>query len=308
MTRVSTGEGWNSALLNLMNAQQRQFEAQNRVSSEKVATDLRGYGRSAETLTAFKSSQARLNGFVANGDAVASRLTSQDLGLTTLADAADGARQAINDALATGRGDALMLDLEGRFQAALDALNAKHEGRFLFAGGRTDTKPVSADTLADLTAVPAVGTLFGNDGLKAASRLDDFTVVETGFLADDLGEALFAAFRTVQAFHEATPFGGELTDAQRTFLSGVVGQFQEAHETATNAAAKNGSLQTRVETHVTSQKEQVSALQELIAKRTDVDMAEAITKLQQAQLSVQASAQVIAQLRGVSLLDMLSVG
>jgi flagellar hook-associated protein 3 FlgL len=34
-------------------------------------------------------------------------------------------------------------------------------------------------------------------------------------------------------------------------------------------------------------------------------MAEAITKLQQAQLSVQASAQVIGQLRGVSLLDIL---
>lgn len=305
MTRVSTGEGWNSALLNLMNAQQRQFEAQNRVSSEKVATDLAGYGRSAETLTAFKSSQARLNGFVANGEAVASRLTSQDLGLTTLADAADGARQAINDALATGRTDALMLDLEARFQSALDALNAKHEGRFLFAGGRTDTKPVAADTLSDLTAVPAVGVLFGNDGLKAASRLDDFTVVETGFLADEMGEDLFAAFRTVQAFHEATPFGGELTDTQRTFLSSVVGQFKDGHETATNAAARNGSLQLRVDTHVTSQLEQVDALKTLISKRTDVDMAEAITQLQQAQLSVEASAQVIAQLRGISLLDLL---
>lgn len=305
MTRVSTGEGWNSALLNLMNAQQRQFEAQNRVSSEKVATDLAGYGRSAETLTAFKSSQARLNGFVANGEAVASRLTSQDLGLTSLADAADGARQAINDALATGRGDAIMLDLEGRFQAALDALNAKHEGRFLFAGGRTDTKPVSADTLADLTAAPSVASLFGNDALKAASRLDDFTVVETGFLADEMGEDLFEAFKAIQTFHETTPFSGQLTDAQRTFLSGIVGSFKDAHETATNAAARNGSLQLRVDTHVASQLEQVDALQGLIAKRTDVDMAEAITQLQQAQLSVEASAQVIAQLRGVSLLDLL---
>lgn len=306
MTRVSTAEGWNSALLNLMNAQQRQFEAQNRVSSEKIATDLKGYGRTAETLTAFRSSQARLDGFVANGEAVASRLTSQDLGLTSLADAADGARQAINDALATGRTDALMLDLGGRFQAALDALNAKHEGRFLFAGGRTDQKPVAGDTLADLTAAPTVASLFGNDALKAASRLDDFTVVETGFLANELGEDLFEAFRTIQAYHEATPFGGELTDAQRTFLAGVVGEFKTAHETATNAAAKNGSLQTRVDTHVASQKEQVDALKELISKRTDVDMAEAITQLQQAQLSVQASAQVIAQLRGLSLLDILS--
>lgn len=305
MTRVSTGEGWNSALLNLMNAQQRQFEAQNRVSSEKIATDLKGYGRSSETLTAFKSAQARLNGFVANGEAVASRLTSQDLGLTSLADAADGARQAINDALASGRGDALMVDLEGRFQAAMDALNAKHEGRFLFSGGRTDTKPVNAETLSDLTTAPSVASLIVNDGLKAASRLDDFTIVETGFLADELGTDVMEAFKAVQAFHEATPFGGELTDAQRTFLAGITASFQAAHEDVTNAAARNGSLQTRVDTHVTSQKDQADSLTEIIGKRTDVDMAEAITKLQQAQLSVQASAQVIAQLRGVSLLDLL---
>lgn len=305
MTRVSTGEGWNSALLNLMNAQQRQFDAQNRVSSEKVATDLKGYGRSSETLTAFKSAQARLNGFVANGEAVASRLTSQDLGLTSLADSADGARQAINDALASGRGDALMVDLEGRFQAAMDALNAKHEGRFLFSGGRTDTKPVNADTLSDLTAAPTVASLIVNDGLKAASRLDDFTIVETGFLANELGTDVMEAFKAVQAFHETTPFSGELTDAQRTFLSGITASFQAAHEDATNAAARNGSLQTRVDTHVTSQKDQADSLTEIIGKRTDVDMAEAITRLQQAQLSVQASAQVIAQLRGVSLLDLL---
>ena len=305
MTRVSTGEGWNSALLNLMNAQQRQFDAQNRVSSEKVATDLKGYGRSSETLTAFKSAQARLNGFVANGEAVASRLTSQDLGLTSLADSADGARQAINDALASGRGDALMVDLEGRFQAAMDALNAKHEGRFLFSGGRTDTKPVNADTLSDLTAAPTVASLIVNDGLKAASRLDDFTIVETGFLANELGTDVMEAFKAVQAFHETTPFTGELTDAQRTFLAGITASFQAAHEDATNAAARNGSLQTRVDTHVTSQKDQADSLTEIIGKRTDVDMAEAITKLQQAQLSVQASAQVIAQLRGVSLLDLL---
>ena len=305
MTRVSTGEGWNSALLNLMNAQQRQFEAQNRVSSEKIATDLKGYGRSSETLTAFKSAQARLNGFVANGEAVASRLTSQDLGLTSLADASDGARQAINDALASGRGDALMVDLEGRFQAAMDALNAKHEGRFLFSGGRTDTKPVNADTLSDLTAAPTIASLIVNDGLKAASRLDDFTIVETGFLADALGTEVMEAFKAVQAFHEATPFVGELTDAQRTFLGTIAGSFQAAHEDATNAAARNGSLQTRVDTHVTSQNDQADALEAIIGKRTDVDMAEAITKLQQAQLSVQASAQVIAQLRSVSLLDLL---
>ncbi len=39
---------------------------------------------------------------------------------------------------------------------------------------------------------------------------------------------------------------------------------------------------------------------------TDVDLAEAVTNLEQVQLSVQASAQVFASLRGSSLLDILT--
>ena len=307
MTRVSTGEGWNSALMNLMNAQSRLFDAQNQVSTTKVATDLKGYGRSAESLTAFKSAQARLGGFVANGEAVSSRLQSQDLGLTNLGDAADGARQAIAEALASGRGDALMIDLDGRFQQALDSLNAKHEGRFLFGGARTDSKPVVADTLADLTAAATVDDLFSNDNLKAASRLDDYTVVDTGFLANELGRDLFETFRQLKAFNDGPdgPFDGQLTQMQQDFLEGLVGQFQASHEVAVNAAARNGSLQMRVDTHVSSQKDQADALEGIIGKRTDVDMAEALTRLQQQQLAVQASAQVVSQLRDVSLLDLL---
>ena len=305
-TRVSTGEGWNSALMNLMRAQERQFEAQNRVSSEKIAQDLKGYGRTSETLTAFKSANARLNAFITNGEAVGSRLVAQDLAMTNLGDAVDGARQAISEALAAGRAEALMIDLEGRFQQALDSLNAKHEGRYLFAGGRTDTRPVTGDTMADLTATPTVDPMFVNDELRSKSRLDDFTVVETGFLADEMGAEFFGVMRQIQAFHEATPIDGQLTDAQRTFLEGIVGQLQDAHEGVVNTTARNGSLQNRVDIHVDSQKEQSTALEELISNRTDVDMAEAITDLQQAQISVQASAQVIAQLRGVSLLDLLS--
>lgn len=307
MTRVSTADGWSSALMNLMNAQSRLFDAQNQVSTTKIATDLKGYGRSAESLTAFKSAQARLSGFVANGEAVASRLQSQDLALNTIADAADGARQGIAEALASGRGDALMIDLEGRFQQALDGLNAKHEGRFLFGGGRTDSSPVTADTLADLTAAATVDDLFTNDALKQASRLDDYTVVETGFLADELGRDLFDTFRQLKAFNDGPdgPFSGELTPAQRTFLEGLIGDFQSAHTATVNAAARNGSLQTRVESHVDSQKDQADALEGIIGKRTDVDMAEALTRLQQQQLAVQASAQVISQLKDVSLLTLL---
>ena len=42
-----------------------------------------------------------------------------------------------------------------------------------------------------------------------------------------------------------------------------------------------------------------------MAKRTDADMARAVTDLQLSQVAIQASAQVISQLRDVSLLNYL---
>ena len=50
---------------------------------------------------------------------------------------------------------------------------------------------------------------------------------------------------------------------------------------------------------------QLISLDELVSKRTDADMARAVTDLQLSQVAIQASAQVIAQLREVTLLNYL---
>ena len=52
MTRVSTFGSYNSALLDLMASQRRLNDANEKVSTERAATDLAGFGRGAEALTA----------------------------------------------------------------------------------------------------------------------------------------------------------------------------------------------------------------------------------------------------------------
>ncbi|MBL7599253.1 hypothetical protein INQ10_24825, partial [Escherichia coli] len=64
MTRVATFGNYQSALLNLMSAQNRAQQAQERIASEKIATDMSGYGRGAESLTSLTSTQERLTGFI----------------------------------------------------------------------------------------------------------------------------------------------------------------------------------------------------------------------------------------------------
>ena len=74
MTRVATFSNYQSALLDLMGAQSRAQQAQERIDSGRIATDMAGYGRQAESITALKSTQARLEGFISTGEAVKARL------------------------------------------------------------------------------------------------------------------------------------------------------------------------------------------------------------------------------------------
>lgn len=305
MNRVATSFSYSSVLDNLMKAQVRQQQANEQVSSQKVANSLKGYAKNAETLLATRSIQTRVQGFIDQAETLASKLESQNMALTQTADAAAGAKQAIMDALATNRGDALMNELSSWFSSATDSLNAKFGGRYLFAGGQSETSPVTAQSMSDLTGGP-LADLFKNDGLKTVSRLDETSTVETGFLADELATGLFTAFRDVQAYVEANgPFTGELTPAQTTFLQGMLGGFESARSSLTDAAADNGLMQNRVDKTIESQESRKLMLDGLVGRITDADMPKAISQLEQAQIAVQASAQVFNTLSQSTLLDLL---
>lgn len=307
MTRISTAGNYQSALLNLMAAQTRQQDAQNRVSTQKVATDLTGFGRGAENLTALKGAQSRIQGFLDTGEVVAARLESQDLALNQIADAIGQARAVIGNVLASDSANVLMLELQGQFQTVRNGLNARHQGGYLFAGADTTNAPVDVATLVDLAAAPDVASTFGNDTLTPVSRLAESTSVETGYLADDVGTDIFQIFRDIQDYHAGPngPLTGKPTEAQKTFLTTQLARLDTARTGVTEVTSRNGSLQKRVETLNASHVAQITSLDALVAQKTDADLARAVTDLQLSQVAVQASAQVISQLSQVSLLNFL---
>jgi flagellar hook-associated protein 3 FlgL len=309
MTRVATFGSYQSALLDLMSAQTRAADAQERVSTQKNATDLTGFGRQSETLTALKGAQSRIQGFLDTSEAVSARLTTQDLALGQIKDAIAGAREALGGALATDSGGSLMLDLEGHFQAARGGLNMRHHGGYLFAGASTSTMPVAAASLTELAAAPSVTSLFSNDTLKTASRVAEGTTLETGFLANELGTDVLSILRDIQTFHATPgsgPLDGRLTGPQKAFLTTQLARLEQAGTAVVDKMARTGSLANQVESITKGHEAQKSALDGLVAGRTDADMAEAITDLQLSQVAIQASAQVISQLRQVSLLNYLN--
>ena len=306
MTRVSTGSNYSIMTSNLMRAQLRQNVLGEQVASQKIANDLKGYSKNAEVLTAMRSAQAKIDGLIDQTKLVSNRLDMQDTGIEQVANGVMNGRDAIQNAMAAGSGGTLMQQLEAAFSNVTQGVNTKSNGRYVFAGARTDTAPTTASKLSDLTAAATTADLFKNDTYIATNRIDEQTTVQTGVLGDALATKAFDAFKQVQAYVEANgPFGSPLTSTQTDFLQSMVSVFKDAHTDALNTQGKNGLVQQRFDKAQVELKDQADTLTGMVGGIVDVDMAEAVTRLEAAQMAVQAAAQVFSSLQSSSLLNVL---
>jgi flagellar hook-associated protein 3 FlgL len=197
--------------------------------------------------------------------------------------------------------------VDGIFRMAVNILNSRIDGRYIYGGTRTDVPPVNVDTLAELLAAPAVADVFDNNQTKPAMQIDEGETMEFGVLASDLGTQLFTAIRNIAQFHAGAggPFDDDLTAAQRTFLEGELPNIIAAAEGLTLEAAKNGVHQNEVTDALERHDASKVVIKSMISDIEDVDMAEAITRLNQNQVAAQATAKLLAELNQLTLLNFL---
>ena len=306
--RISTGQTWASALNNLMTAQTSENDANTQVSTQKISTNLEGYGRSSEIIAAYQSTLANTNSYISVSQTVSDRLSSQDLALTTTSQSASDAKDSIMNALASGDGTSLMQSISGNFATALDGLNYQYDGQYLFGGGNDNSPPVTVNSLSQLASASSGSAVFDNGTVKKTSKIDPNTTIQTGMLASDLGAKLMQTFQDIQQYNDdpsTGPFGQPLTDAQTAFLTAKSQEFNTEYSALTEQTAVNGTMQDRVTNTTTALNNQATSLQGLIGTRTDADMATAYSNLTQAQVAVQASSQVLSSLSTDSLLNIL---
>jgi flagellar hook-associated protein 3 FlgL len=307
VTRVTTPGNYSAVLANLLAAQQRQMEAGDKVATQRNGNDLKDYAKNSELLTAMKSVQSRLGVYQDQNNLIADKLATQDTGLTRVADAAQQIRQIMSEALASGRVDTLVEDIQAQMSNAVEGMNARYGGKYLFAGGQVDTRPVTATTLSDLTSGPPISNWFKNDQFQVTAKLDEATNINTGVLASDIGTNMLTALQTFESFNQggSGPFTGQMTAAQKTFMEGQLSNWDTIRLDVTNLAAHNGSNQKRVDTVGADLTSRQNSLAGMVGDITDADMGEAAAALQQAQLSVQSAAYVFQALQASSLINLL---
>lgn len=307
VSRVTTSGNYAAILTNLLAAQERQQQAGNKVATQRNGDDLKDYAKSSELLTAMRTVQTRLDAYQDQSKFLRDKMQTQDTGLVRVKDAAAAVRQIFSEAIASGRVDTLVEDIQGQLSNAVEGMNARYGGKYLFGGGQVDTRPVTAVTLSDLTAGPPISSFFQNDQFKVTAKLDEATTVTTGLLANDIGTDMLTAFQAFQTFNQGGngPFAGAMTEAQRVFLESQLTVWDGVRSDVTNIAAYNGTNQKRLETVGDDLESRQTALAGMIGDITDADMAAAAAELQTAQLSVQSAAYVFQALRESSLLNVL---
>ena len=121
-----------------------------------------------------------------------------------------------------------------------------------------------------------ISDFFHNDDFVTQAKVDDSTTVNTGLLANNLGTDLLTAFKDVQAFEEGPdgPFQGNLTDNQRIYLEGVLANWDSVNKEMINNTARNGMVQTRVDSVKIDLVTRQNSLAGMMGDITDADPVE----------------------------------
>lgn len=319
MTRVSTYQQSQTLINHMLNTQKQVTDAQRQVNTGKIADTYQGLYQEATTLSGAKSLVSLLEQHKENAGVIQTNLQSYDQMLGSLENAATDLKEAVMGAVNSSSALGLEATVEGVFESVLGVLNSKDTEGFLFAGSKKDVAPVNITNWSDLTAALEPPTdIFTNDTLKRVVRVDENRTLETGILADELGLEIMTALQRIALWQNGTlpttapvpagpagPVTTPLRQEDQDFLIGEIQNLENLVRGFNEARGVNGLNLKTVQDTQESLDLQIDQAEIFISNIEDVDAAEAITNLNQANFALEASYNVLSQINRVSLLNFL---
>ena len=307
MTRVSSFGHNQTMINNLLANQAKLVTSQEQISSGKKASTYSELGRDISPLMGAKTVKSQTDTFLQSTNAVLDKLNFNDMYLGNLYDQSKSLKDSMMQGLSAEDCTSFQETLQQTFDTVVNTLNAQVGGVYIFGGTRSDSKPVTVQTLADLVALPTSDDAFANSDVKPSARVDNGVTVEYGMLASDVGKDIMASLKRIAEFQVGPdgPLNGALTPNQRTFIEGELSNIKQAMDSITQSQVENG-IRTNKMTELRDRHESAgTVLDKFISDIEDVDIAKAATDLQTNQTSLQASLQVLSQLSKLTLLDFI---
>lgn len=308
VTNLSSSRLINSLILK---SQDQIKEQQLKLTTQQKSQDYLGIGDDTSRLLTVESSVRRINQFVKDNTFVDMRIETMLNSMDALGDIVRDVRSLVRDVLDDGNLPDGM-DKNEIAQLNMDQvagfLNVKMNGRFLFAGTKTDTKPVilsptelaRAPTFnADNTTTTEPSFYYKGDDNQVKARIDEGVTLEYGVKANDEGfEKLIRAIRLVKST--------SLTDGN------VIAKFQHALDLLNQAEDKIAATELKtgirfkqLDTTNKNLNDTKSILEGVVDEIERADTFEAVAVLNQVQTQLEASYTTAVRVSSLSLTKFL---
>jgi len=306
MTRVTDFSQNQLQLFYLQNTQQRLFDTQNQISTGLVAPNFAGIGADSSRLVSLQSSQARVDQYTANAQIVDQRLTSMETSTGQLFDIASKFQTLLVNGLNAESSSDLNLNQQAQdmLNQVAGLLNSQLDGRYLFAGTSTDTAPVDLNA-AGFAAPPGVypGTAdtgyYTGTSTKLTARIDDNYDLSYGVTADAPGfEELIRSLRLAADANVGPP-------QDRNRLEESLRVVKQAIQDIPTITSQIGSAQAAIQNIQSKHTDFKQFADKAIGDIANVDVTQAVTRLSEDQVTLEASYQVIARLSQLNLSQFL---
>lgn len=305
--RVATFAQQNFFLQEMQTLQSRISDRNIEVTSNKRAQRFSGIHVDAKQLISIEATHARLNQFVANNRTVDQRLQEMETATGSLVDIAAEMRTSLLQAINLDNANQMGLDTQA--QALLDQvaslLNTEFNGRFLYSGTKTDTRPINFNDpgfVPPPSTYPSTAntTYYQGDQQVLKIRVDPDNEIDYGIKADDpaIEKLIRGLHLTSTAIISPVPDDTRLNEAVRVL--------EEALEELPVLLSGIGVTRATIETANKQHDEAILYAEQSINDLGNTDLTEAITLLSADQTTLEASFAALAQMSRVSLLNFLN--
>lgn len=298
MTRVANFAQHQRNLAHILDAQKRLNDGQLQISSGKKSEHYSGVARDVRRIVNVEAGHVRTTQFISNNKLIDQRLQTMETSVSQVFDLVTQFKTLVINALNADNSSDLAMPIQT--QALLDEvaalLNAEEDGRYLFAGTRTDTRPVDQTGLPGTYTIPttdgdASGYYVG-DATKLTVQADENFSVTYGITAGEVG--FEQAIRAMHMVIIGPPNDrATLDEALRVITQAVDGVSDIRTQIGASRAALE-NVNSRLDDFLVFTEQTISDLE-------NTDITEVITTMNSDQVAVEASFAVIARLADLTL-------
>lgn len=302
MTRVANLAQHQRNLAHILNAQARLTTGQIQISSGKVSPQYSGISRDARQLVNAEMSLARTAQFVTTNNTIDQRLQTMETNVSQIFNVLTEYKSLLVNGLNANNSDDLAMPTQA--QAMLNQvtalLNVEEDGRYLFAGSRTDTAPVVQSGLPLNYIIPTsdgdANGYYVGDAVQFSVRADESFDLQYGINAGEQGFE-----RVIRSLHMMV-IG---TPNSRPTMDDALKVVNQAIDSMADVRTRIGTVRATLARINQMHEDFQLFTAKTISDIENVDITKVITNMAADQTAVEASFMTIARLSRLSLTNFL---